>query len=65
MNLAAYLLYCILWDCGLLAGCAYVVFCRGHSGWWFVLAIIMSGCGGFSTDKFNKLVSREREAGLR
>lgn len=38
-----YLIYIIIWDCGLIAGCSYLVFYKGHSGWWFLLAIYLAG----------------------
>lgn len=30
-----------VWNFVLLFGASYVVFDLGHSGWWFVLAILM------------------------
>jgi hypothetical protein len=29
------------WDFFLIGGCAYLVFWRGQSGWWFLLAMIL------------------------
>lgn len=34
----AYYVYCL----GIMAGCGYIVFWRGESGWWFVLAALMT-----------------------
>ncbi len=28
----------LMWDFFLIGGCAYVVFWKGHSPWWFILA---------------------------
>jgi hypothetical protein len=41
---ATYLIYIILWVALTLGGCGYAVFVRGHSGWWFVLAVILASC---------------------
>lgn len=38
-----YLIYILIWDVGLIAGCAYLVFYKGESGWWFLLAIFLAG----------------------
>lgn len=35
----------LLWDAALLFGCAYLVFWRGESGWWFVLACVLMYSG--------------------
>ena len=32
-----------LWNFTVLIGTAYVVFGRGESGWWFLLAILLLG----------------------
>lgn len=40
----AYLIFCLL----VLGTTAYAVFWLGHSGWWFLLALMI--CGGASTD---------------
>lgn len=37
----SWLLYIVIWDGGIIAGCAYIVFGLGHSGWWFVLAVFL------------------------
>lgn len=31
-----------LWMAFCLVGCAYVVFWKGFSGWWFLLAILLA-----------------------
>jgi hypothetical protein len=38
--LAFWLLLDVLWDAVVLGFTAWMVFFRGHSGWWFLLAII-------------------------
>jgi len=38
-----YLIYTIIWDCGIVAGTSYIVFWLGHSGWWFVPAMVICG----------------------
>lgn len=42
MKYLTYLIYIILWEGLVLGGTGYAVFVLGHSGWWFVLAVIMS-----------------------
>ena len=32
-----------LWCMGIMAGCTYVVFWLGQSGWWYLLAIVLCG----------------------
>jgi len=41
MRYLAFLIYIILWDVGILVGTSYLVFAKGHSGWWFLLAIVI------------------------
>lgn len=44
--LIAWLVVDLLWGALMVCGCAWIVFWRGHSSWWFVPAILMaSGCG--------------------
>ncbi len=31
-----------LWGIFNIGGCAYLVFWRGNSGWWFLLAILLA-----------------------
>jgi len=38
-----YLIYILTWEAATIGGCAYVVFWLGHSGWWFLLAVLLSG----------------------
>lgn len=34
-----------LWNIMIIVGTAYYVFERGHSGWWFLLAILLLQSG--------------------
>ena len=38
-----YLIYIVFFESLIWGGCAYVVFWRGVSGWWFALALVVSG----------------------
>lgn len=51
---ATYLLYIIFWESLTLGGCAYCVFWRKASGWWFVLAVLLSGAA-YSPEKWAAL----------
>lgn len=31
-----------IWAVGIIFGCAYLVFWKGESAWWFVLAIFLA-----------------------
>lgn len=42
MKAATYLVYIVLWESMVIGGCAYVVFGLGYSGWWFLLALMLS-----------------------
>ena len=37
-----YLIYIIIWEAMVLGGFGYVVFGLGKSGWWMLLAVLMS-----------------------
>lgn len=43
MKELTYLIYIIFWESLIFGGTGYAVFVLGHSGWWFVLAIILGG----------------------
>jgi hypothetical protein len=43
LSCVTYLVYCIVWDCGIIAATGYLVFWKGHSGWWFLVAMIIAG----------------------
>lgn len=50
----------VAWGAFLFGGCAYLVFWRGNSGWWFVLALILGpALGG---EKLYKRLSERTEA---
>ena len=34
------LLVLVLYNAFIFSGCAYIVFWKGHSGWWFIPAFI-------------------------
>lgn len=34
-------LYILVWNVIVLVGTAYIVFWKKHSGWWFLLAVIL------------------------
>jgi hypothetical protein len=38
-----YLIYIIIWEAMVLGGFGYIIFGLGYSGWWAVLAVLMSG----------------------
>ena len=38
-----YLIYIIFFESLVLGGCGYIVFVLNKSGWWFLLAFILSG----------------------
>ena len=42
MAYVTYLIYIVLFEALVLGGCGYAVFVLGHSGWWFVLAVVLS-----------------------
>lgn len=42
MKAVTYLIYIVLYEGFVLGGTSYVVFALGHSGWWLVLAVVMS-----------------------
>ena len=31
----------VAYDAFIISGCAYLVFWKGHSGWWFLLAVVL------------------------
>jgi len=40
-----------LWAFSVLGTCAYAVFWQGHSGWWFLLAIMLCSGRSYHTEK--------------
>ena len=53
-----YLIYIILYETLIIGGCGYVVFGLGHSGWWFVLAVLFSGAA-YTPKKWRKLQTKK------
>lgn len=39
----------LAYNAAIIGGCAYLVFWRGHSGWWFLLAMLLMA--SFKTGK--------------
>lgn len=40
----AAMVYCVCswsWGAACIVGCSWLVFYEGHSGWWFLLAILL------------------------
>ena len=42
MKALTYLIYIVLYEGLVLGGTGYAVFVLGHSGWWFLLAALLS-----------------------
>lgn len=42
MKILSYLLYAIFYETLTLGGTAYIVFVLDHSGWWWVLGLLLS-----------------------
>jgi len=40
--LIVWILSSFLWDVFVFAGIGYLVFWRGHSGWWFLFAALLT-----------------------
>ncbi|MDO8641457.1 MAG: hypothetical protein Q7R33_07960 [Nitrosarchaeum sp.] len=57
MKVITFLIYSILYECLVLGGCGYVVFGLHYSGWWFVLAVILSACQ-WSPEKWSLLFEK-------
>lgn len=56
--LITYLIYIIFWEGLLFGGCGYVVFILNYSGWWFVLAFVLSTCA-YTPKKWRKLLTNK------
>ena len=48
-----YLIYIIFFETLIFGGCSYIVFWKGFSKWWFLLAILISGAA-YSPEKGRK-----------
>lgn len=53
-----YLIYTIIWDVGIMGGCAYLVFWQGHSGWWFALAVIICS-SSYKPERWKRLFDED------
>lgn len=40
-NCQLLLILAIIWNIFIIAGTSYIVFWKGESGWWFLLAILL------------------------
>lgn len=56
MNSLTYLAYIVFWESLTLGGCAYCVFWKEASPWWFLLAVFMSS-HAYSPEKWAALVA--------
>lgn len=52
-----YLIYIIIWEAMVLGGFGYVVFVLGKSGWWMLLAVLMSA-SAYKPKRWGKLLKR-------
>ncbi len=43
MKELTYLIYIIFWESLIFGGTGYAVFVLDHSGWWFLLALLIGG----------------------
>ena len=43
MKSLTYLIYILAWESMVLGGAYYAVFILNRSGWWFLLAVLLSG----------------------
>ena len=43
MKELTYLIYIVFWESLVIGGAGYAVFAMGASGWWFLLAALLSG----------------------
>lgn len=43
MKYLTYLIYILLWEGFVFGGAGYAVFILQRSGWWFLLAVLLSG----------------------
>ena len=59
-----YLIYIILFETLIFGGCSYIVFWKGFSGWWFLLAVFMSSAV-YSPEKWSYLYKHQLKIGER
>jgi hypothetical protein len=51
-----YLIYIVFYESLILGGCVYVVFFLNRSGWWFLLAVLLSS-SAYSPAQWHKLLT--------
>lgn len=51
MKYLTYLIYICFWNVLIIGGTGYAVFVHGHSGFWFLLAMMLSG-SAYSPEKW-------------
>jgi hypothetical protein len=61
MRSVTYLIYTVFWESLIFGGCGYFVVATGASGWWFLLALLISGAQ-FSPERWNALFNRTTPA---
>jgi hypothetical protein len=44
MSYLTYLVYILVYQLIVLGGTGYAVFVLEHSGWWFLLAVLLASC---------------------
>ena len=55
-----YLAYILIYEGLVLGGCAYLVFAKQASPWWFVLAVLLSA-GAYKPKQWRYLMSRTKK----
>lgn len=55
-----YLIYIIIWETMVLGGFGYIIFWLGHSAWWIIVAIVLSGAA-YKPERWQCLVSKCKE----
>jgi len=58
MKIISYLVYIIFFETLVLGGCGVAVFGYGASGWWFLLAVLLSGAA-YSPERWSSLWDTE------
>lgn len=55
-------LFCdFVWSISIMAGCTYIVFWMGHSGWWFLLAIFLAACWQCKSYRSPEQIAADKE----
>lgn len=55
MRFITFLIYIVFYESLCLGGCAYIVFFKDQSPWWFVLAGYFSACA-YSPKKWGEMI---------